>query len=202
VKLKMSKPVMTVALCSLLFSAALSHAANDITLTSSNNSPAVNATFTITINLQNAVPFTNWGQTLLFDNTKLQLTAQGAGTFSTFVPDSRSLANINTSGQVRAGGFGFSDNAGGNGTLGVFTFQAIAAGSSNVSTEAKSGADPFGDVLQPSAGGDVLPGSIGSPATESVGAPVINSTLTATGTVGQAFSYIQTRPERTIRRSF
>jgi len=185
------KRISMLLLVATLFAGPALRAA-DISLSAGSTTPTVGQTFTVTVNLAGAAPFANWAQFLQFDNTKLQLTAQATGTFNTFIQDSRLLTDINTSGQVRAGGFGQSNNAGGSGSLGVFTFKALAVGSTNVITAAKSGANPFGNVLTPATGSDVLP-TVPNPLSITIGsgvsAPVISSAATATGTVGTAFSY-------------
>ncbi|MCX7806675.1 MAG: Ig-like domain-containing protein, partial [Planctomycetota bacterium] len=161
-----------------------------VSLTASTTTPNVNDTFTVTVNLADAPPFANWQALLKFDKTKVELTAQATGTFNTFVPDSRALATINASGEVRSGGFGLSNNGGGNGTLGVFTFKALAAGSTQITTEQKSAGSPFGDVLIQQNGTEVLPAiagplniTIGSggnvPPTVSITSPSSGATFTA-----------------------
>jgi hypothetical protein len=129
-----------------------------VTLVADNASPQVGESFTVTVELSGADPFANWAAYLKFDKAVVELTAQANGTFSTFVADARALGDINASGEVRAGGFALADNAGGDGTLGVFTFKALAAGATQITTENKSVANAFGNVLLPSAGGEVLPG--------------------------------------------
>jgi hypothetical protein len=140
------------------FSVAATGSAPLVTLVADNASPQVGESFRVTVELSGADPFANWAAYLTFDNTVVELTAQANGTFSTFVADARSLADINASGEVRAGGFALADNAGGDGTLGVFTFKALAAGVTEITTENKSVANAFGNVLMPTAGGEVLPG--------------------------------------------
>lgn len=131
--------------------------AADLSVATSKSGPQVGESFTVTIHLSNAAPFGVWGAFLKFDPAKLELTAQAAGTFSTFVQDSRLAADINATGEIRAGGYGYSENSGGSGTLGVFTFKALAQGTTQVTAENKSGVNPFGDVLMRSSGSETLP---------------------------------------------
>jgi hypothetical protein len=93
------------------------------------------------------------------------LTGQSAGEYATFVPDSRPLSAINSSGEIHAGGYGWTNRAAGNGTLGVFVFQAAAAGTALITTAKKTGANPFGNVLQPTGGAEFYPTLIGQPLT-------------------------------------
>ena len=136
------------------------HAA-DVFLTASTATPTAGSSFAVIVNVQGVAPFANWGAFLRFDPAKLALTAQAAGTFSTFVADSRGLVSCNGTGEVRAGGYRLGNNAGGGGTLAVFTFRALAAGSTLITTENKSVANPFGNTLVPSSGAPVLPNSLG-----------------------------------------
>jgi hypothetical protein len=133
-----------------------------ISLLASKTNPKVGETFTVTIKLDNAQPFANWQEYLKFDKAKLALISQTAGTFGTFIVDGRTLAEIGATGDVRAGGFGLSNNTGGNGTLGVFTFKATAVGTAVFSTENKSGTNTSGNVLVNLAGTQTLPQLAGS----------------------------------------
>ena len=128
-------------------------------LTTDNAAPLTNQTFTVAVNLRNAPPFANWGQWLAFDRDRLQLVSQHAGSFGTFIPDGRGLSVINApgEGEVRAGGHALLNNAGGNGTLGLFTFRAVAPGETLISTAPKSAEHPFGIALHPNGGGEILP---------------------------------------------
>jgi hypothetical protein len=130
-------------------------------LSASDTTPQVGEAFTVVVTLNDAPPFASWSAFLSFDNTKLELTGRAAGSFSTFIPDRRGVADINATGEVRSGGLGLADNAGGNGTLGVFTFKALAAGSTRITTANPSAGNPFGNVLSPMGGGDVLPNVAG-----------------------------------------
>jgi hypothetical protein len=128
-----------------------------LTLVASKTNAKVGETFTVTVQLANAAPFASWAEFLRFDGTKLALVSQTAGTFGAFVADGRTLADINASGEVRAGGSGTVNNAGGAGTLGVFTFKALKLGATTISTENKSGSNTFGNVLVNAAGTQTLP---------------------------------------------
>ncbi|MCK6488082.1 MAG: Ig-like domain-containing protein [Planctomycetes bacterium] len=182
---------MTRLLIVLLLACLASVQAADITLSVPGTAQTLGSTFTVTVQVANAGPFANWGAYVTFDKTKVQLTAQSTGTFTTFVQDSRGLAAINAAGDVRTGGFGFADNAGGSGTLAVLTFQAIGAGSASFATAAKSGATPFGCVLTTAAGTDTLP-TIPPASTVTVnGSPLtitVNNATRAYGDANPAFS--------------
>ena len=131
--------------------------AASLSITASTTTPNVGQTFNVTINIQSVPPFAFWGDVLRFDNTFLELTGQAAGSYRTFVPDSRGLSAFNAGGEVRTGGYTLSNNAGGTGTLGVFTFKALKAGTTQITTLNKTAGEPFGAVLRPLAGGDVPP---------------------------------------------
>ncbi len=135
-------------------------AADGASLSSTNMAPAVNATFTVSVTLSEASAFSCWGEAVRFDNAKLRLVAMATGAFTTFVPDSRATDDINTSGEVRCGGFyqtgnpaTYPDNTFTAGTVALLTFTRIAAGSTTVATFAKDDAadgyanDEFGWVL-------------------------------------------------------
>jgi hypothetical protein len=133
-----------------------------ISLSASKTNPKVGETFTVTVRLDNAQPFANWQAFLSFDKAKLALVSQAAGTFGTFVSDSRALADINASGAVRSGGANTVNNAGGNGTLGVFTFKAVGLGAATLATENKSAGNSFGNVLADPTGTQTMPQIAGS----------------------------------------
>lgn len=171
----------------LLLLATLAGAA-DVSLLASTTTPAVGDSFTITVRVDQAPPFANWQTFLAFDPTKLRVTGQATGSFTTFIPDSRSLADINTSGEVHAGGFGFADNAGGTGTLGVFTFTALAGGTTSVSTVTKSAAEPFGTMLRNTAGVEVLPTVLGPIAITISGATTNNAPVIESGAASKALT--------------
>ncbi len=122
--------------------------AANVTLGASDTIPIVGETITVQLAVDSSTaPFASWGCQLDFPNNGLQLTGISAGDFSTFVPDSRSLAEINTTGEVRCGGESMALNAGGAGNLAILTFTVIAVGTWNLTTAAKSVAKPFGDAL-------------------------------------------------------
>jgi hypothetical protein len=146
-------PAATVAWC-LLTAAAWSA---ELTLTADKTTPGMGENLTVAVNGKNAAPFAHWQTFVKFDATKLELTAQAAGDFAVFIPDSRSLAEINASGEIRSGGFGFADNGGGNGRLGVFTFKVLAQAPTQLTSENKSGSNLFGNVLKTAGGAETLP---------------------------------------------
>ena len=138
------------------------HGAPGMTLAADTTAPVVSGTLAVTVSISDAPPFATWGTYLRFDNAKLILVSQDAGNVSTFISDARTLAEINASGEVRAGGFNLADNAGGAGTLGTFTFQATATGATTITTEAVSTSNLFGDTLY-TASGTVTAVSAGGP---------------------------------------
>lgn len=149
----------------------------NLTLTVDKENVTVGETVTVTIELAEAAQFASWQTWLGFgsDNDALGLEQQSEGTFTTFVPDSRSLVSINSSGEVRAGGFSLTNNEGGNGTLGIFTFRAVSSlpedssvpSEIEIYTENKSGTNPFGAVFSDISGLEFVP-------TLAVGSVMIN----------------------------
>ena len=131
-----------------------------ITLSTDNTHSAVGDTFAVTIHLEDALPFAMWAQLLMFDTAKVQLISQSEGTCSTFIPDSRKLSAINTTGEVRSGGFGFKDNRGGDFSLGVFRFKRLSEGAIVFTTDIKSEKCPFGFILKSLEGNDIVPAKI------------------------------------------
>jgi hypothetical protein len=129
----------------------------ELTLTADKTASGIEESVTVTVNVKNAAPFAHWQVCVKFDGTKLELTAQAAGDFAVFISDSRSLAEINASGEIRSGGFGFADNGGGNGRLGVFTFKVLVQEPTQLTSENKSGSNPFGNVLKTAGGAETLP---------------------------------------------
>ncbi len=109
--------------------------------------PAVGANVIITVRAAGVPASTSWNTFLRFDPAKVQLTAQSgaaSGQAGEFLPDTRSLSEINASGEVRA--FGSQLGAGflGSGILGVFTFTAATAGTIDLGSEAFSPTNVFG----------------------------------------------------------
>ena len=131
-----------------------------VTLSEDNANSAVGDTFSVTIHLEDALPFAMWAQLLSFDTAKVQLISQSAGTCSTFIPDSRKLSAINATGEVRSGGFGFKDNRGGDFSLGVFRFKRLAEGAMVFTTDIKSKECPFGFILKTYKGITMVPDKI------------------------------------------
>ena len=147
-------------LMAVCFASAFAVEAPVITLSADNAYSSVGDTFTVTIHLEDALPFAMWAQLLRFDTAKVQLISQSSGTCSTFIPDSRKLSAINATGEVRSGGFGFKDNRGGDFSLGVFRFKRLAEGATVFTTDIKSNECPFGFVLKTLEGKDVIPAKI------------------------------------------
>ena len=125
-------------------------AAAQVELGSSIATPAVGAGVILTLTATAIPASTSWNTFVLFDPAKVKLTAQTApatGGFGTFIPDSRSLAAINASGQVRAGGYALGTGAAGGGGLGQFTFTTLAAGSTSLDSAVSAASQPFGEVF-------------------------------------------------------
>ena len=132
-------------------------------LTANTSTPVEGDTFEVTLNIAGAAPFVTWGEILRFDTAMVALISQAMGSFTNFISDSRILADINTSGEIRSGGFytsptgGFVNNAGGDGTLGIFRFKARVPGEAVFITESKSVSTPFGNILKALDGTSELP---------------------------------------------
>ena len=164
--LRCNKRTMVLSTVLALFCGA-AEAAN-LSFAASTTTPNIGQTFTVTITIQSSQPFAFWGNVLRFEPAFLELTGQAAGNMGTFVSDSRGLSAFNAGGEVRTGGYAFSNNTGGAGTLGVFTFKALKAGTTQITTVNKAAGEPFGAVLRPLAGGDDPP-SITGPLTIVIG---------------------------------
>jgi len=147
---------------SLLMVQSVLAAIPTLSLSANKMTPRVGDTIQVSINLSSTDSFAIWGEFLSFDKAKFQCLSQSSGTFSTFIPDSRDLAGINGTGEIHAGGYAYANHAGGTGTIGVFSFKAVAAGSTTIATANKSTNTAFGNVVQPFLGAEVLP-SGGSP---------------------------------------
>jgi hypothetical protein len=132
------------------------------------------------VNLDGSTTFTNAAVFLLFDPTKVQLdssaNAQAKGTIVTgssngiLIKDTRPLADINASGEIRAAISDGDHNDGfvGNGSLMVFTFKAMTTGSTMITTVQKSLAHPFGMALVRKNSTTILP-TITTPLTITIG---------------------------------
>jgi len=151
-------------LVSALLVAAAAMGADTLTLTAPATTLALNGTVQVTVGLSGAGAFSVWGECLTWDKTKLQLVSQDTFTaaYGTPVADSRSVSDINASGEVRSGGYYVSgttypNNTGGSDKLGVFTFKRIAAGSVVLTALIKNGTYPFGAVLIDVAGTQRVP---------------------------------------------
>ena len=156
-----------------------------ITLVVSPGSCAVGDTVTVTVTTQSATAFVFWQAQLLFDQTKVALTAQAAGSFATFTADSRTLTAINAAGSVAIGGDSSGVVCSGNGTLASFTFRALAAGTPSFTLGAYDGTSrPLGTALVNQALSFRVPTFVNSPAAlsvnEAVGGTQTTSTATAT----------------------
>jgi hypothetical protein len=146
----------------------LAHAAEATTITADNPSPGVGQTFLVTVGLTSTAGFSCWGQVLKWDAATLRLVDMTTGNsalaspFGTVVTDSRTMAQINGSGEVRMGGYHaaagptYPDNAPATGAVAVFTFLRTAAGPTTLACPAKtdpiasgqpSNANDFGFVL-------------------------------------------------------
>jgi len=131
--------------------------APDLSLVGDRSLMALSDSIVVSVYLEDATPFANWAQYLEFDNTKLELTDQQQGDFATFIADTRGLSTINSTGEVRAGGFSLTDSNSGAGNLGIFTFRAIGTGNTSVITANKSGSKPFGNALSETDSYEIIP---------------------------------------------
>ena len=166
--------IRTLFLLTLAFPLSLGHAAT-VALDGSNSNPAVGGSVVVTFRLTSAPASTTWNQYLTFDRTKLALTAQAAGSDGSFVPDSRSLADINASGEVRAAGYVVGSSISGNLTVGRFTFRALASGSTSIATAGRASDRLSANVLVGVAPGRTLtvPQSAAQVALTIGGSPVV-----------------------------
>jgi large repetitive protein len=135
-----------------------------LTLSASAASVAVGSQVTVTVALANTAPYAVWGSSVRFDASKLRLDSVVAGTQETYVADSRSLADIRASGDVRCGGYcldgsGRATDAGGNASIARLTFTVTAVGSSQLTSPGWSGSLPFGDTLITRSGTSRTPSS-------------------------------------------
>ncbi len=131
--------------------------APDLSLQTNKTKLALGDNVEIRVRLEEATPFANWAQYLRFDQTKLALVDQQSGDFATFIADTRGLSTINSSGEVRSGGFSLANNNSGAGTLGIFTFKAVGVGQTTVTTANKSSSKPFGNVLIETDSYEIIP---------------------------------------------
>jgi hypothetical protein len=160
----------------VLISARVVCAGESTAITASTLTPAVNEPFTVTVTMASNAGVSCWGQVLTWDSSKLRLDQQQAvsSPFGSVVPDSRTTAAIQSSSQVRTGGYyeaagpTYPDHAAASGAITVFTFTRIAAGTTTLSCPVKSGGDPFGLVLITSDGTERSPAgstlTVGDPA--------------------------------------
>lgn len=118
-----------------------------VVLDSNTTNPAVGGVVIVTFRVTDAPATTTWNQYLRFDKTKLKLTNQAAGTTGIFTPDSRSPADINASGEIRASGYAVGAPVSGSLTLGVFTFETLAASSTTINTEGRSSTNLSANML-------------------------------------------------------
>ena len=163
-------------------------AGDSTTITATNTSPALNEQFTVTVTLTSASGFSCWGQLLTWDTSKLRLDSQESLTspFGIVVADSRSLSAMQSSGQVRTGGYyeaagpTYPDNAPASGGVAVFTFTRIDAGSTDIAGAVKSGTAPFGLVQIDASGVERSPSgsllTLTDPVTTQVATPGFNPT--------------------------
>ena len=144
-----------VLLVLLLVCTGVAGAGESTAITTSSSLPTVNEQFTVTVTLSSSAGLSCWGQVLTWDSSKLRLDQQHSvsSPFGSVVPDSRATAVIQSSSQVRTGGYyeapgpTYPDHAAASGAITVFTFTRIAAGTTTLSCPVKSGGDPFGLVL-------------------------------------------------------
>ncbi len=187
----------------LVMLATFAHAATPtVVLECDSRTPAVGATVVVFFHVASAPASATWNQYLTFDKTRLALTGQAGGSTGVFVPDSRSLADINASGQVRAAGYVAGGASGtpvsGTMTMGTFTFRTLSAGTATITTAGRHSSNLSANLLIGPAPGRTLtvPDSsavviltIGG----SGGIPVITTApVNATVTVGQTATFTAT----------
>ncbi len=151
----------------LLLAVAAGSTAETLTLGAAQTVISVNQQVVVTVGLTGAGAFSVWGQSLTWDKTKLELVSQNALTsaFGVVVNDSRATGDINTTGEVRTGGYfvasgpSYPDQSVGAANLAVLTFKRIAAGSTTLTAQAKDGSNPFGGVVVTAAGTERVVGA-------------------------------------------
>ena len=139
----------------------------NLTISVDKENVTVGEAVTVTMNLADAAAFASWQEWLGFngDNRLLKLEQQNGGSWPTFVPDSRSLQTINQTDEIRAGGFSLTNNEGGSGTLGSFTFRvesSLPAAATvpvpvKITTENYSASNLFGNRFSDTGGTDFVP---------------------------------------------
>jgi hypothetical protein len=145
--------------------AAIAASAADLGLNSERLVLIVGDEVTVHMGVGNAGPLAVWGTTLKHDPTRLELVAQGAGTATNFVADSRGLTEMNAAGEARTGGYALTNRVVAGEELAKFRYRAKAAGTTQIVTENRTGSNPFGNAFQglggsqesPSLGPAVLP---------------------------------------------
>lgn len=111
--------------------------------------------------LDRAPAFAQWGTVLVFPVNGFDPVAQAGGGLGTFVPDARTLAAIDASGEVRSGGYDGAASAGPV-SLGRITLRATTAGTHTLSTRVRQPGDAFGCALIDAGGNAILPALAGS----------------------------------------
>jgi hypothetical protein len=142
------------------------HAA-DVRLAASPAQPLVGETVVVAMGLSNAPACATWSLFLRFDPAKLEFTGQWEADARTFVADSRVKGLVNSSGEVRLGGYAVADLAR-SGTLARVWFRAAATGNTEVATANRQASERFGNALYTLAGVATLPYSP-APAAISIG---------------------------------
>ena len=149
------------------------HTAEVMSITANANGVAVGQMVTVTISLTSAAGFSCWGQALKWDPATLQLVDLTIGNqslscpFGTIVTDSRTVTEINRSGEVRTGGYymdagqTYPNNAAASGAVAVFTFTRTAAGPTTLTCPAKTDPIPSGQPTTANDFGCVLIDSSG-----------------------------------------
>lgn len=140
----------------LALTAAIAGSA-ELSLETSTASAVIGGTFTVTARVAGAAPFADWQLDLVFDPGKVRLDSQAPGSFTSHAGDSRGASTINAFGELRSGGYGAADNAGGDGVLGTYTFTVLAAGDIAILAPLKSSINPFGCVMKAGGGAETLP---------------------------------------------
>lgn len=118
--------------------------------------PVLGDAVEVAMRMNNGPACSTWSMVLQFDSAKLRFTGQTAGDASTFIADSRSIAEINSSGEVRVGGYGLSDQSR-TGVLARLWFRAAATGVTAVATANRLEMREFGNSTYSLAGLETRP---------------------------------------------
>ncbi len=160
-----SAVMLLAALLAISAPARAATATDSVVISSDVAAPAVGQAFTVTITLTSGAGFSVWGHALTWNTAKIRLNSQPTITspFGLVVSDSRTLPEIQASGEVRTGGYyeaagpTYPNNTAGTGAIARFTFTRIAAGSAALACPSYAAGTPFGLVLYTATGTQRLP---------------------------------------------